>query len=71
MSCFVFLGSLEACVQEKLFLGPVVKKEFHFQPKNASQGMSANLTCTCEWDTAQFKVLSAFDLQVGIEMTRC
>lgn len=45
------------CVQERLFLGPVVKKEFHFQPRNANQALSANLGCICEWDAANFKVL--------------
>lgn len=54
-ACSGCLDSIER-VQEKLFLGPVVKKELHFQPRNADQALSANFACICEWDAASMKV---------------
>jgi hypothetical protein len=45
-----------SALQERLFVGPVVKKEFHLNQKPGNQSLSANFRGVCEWDVANFKV---------------
>jgi hypothetical protein len=44
-------------VQEKLYVGPVVKKEFHLTDVGSKNGsVCAKLSARCEWDASNARV---------------
>jgi hypothetical protein len=48
---------LKRAVQEKLYIGPVVKKEFHLSDVGSRNGsVCAKLSARCEWDASNARV---------------